>query len=203
MATAAALPPSDITLGLIAGGRGTRLGGVDKAWLERDGIPQVLRWRDRFAGEVGAVCVSTRAPDARFTAAGLATVLDAPGMAGQGPLAGLVALAEACLTPWLFTLPVDLVQCNDCLLRTLVALRGADGAVARDDDGLQPLVALWRRDALHAHATERLASGARAVHGLSEQLALPVVSFPGVRFGNLNTPDDLRAAGIAPEPFAP
>jgi len=36
------LAPSDVTLGLLAGGRATRLGGVDKAWLLRDGEPQAI-----------------------------------------------------------------------------------------------------------------------------------------------------------------
>ena len=203
MPTVSSLSPADITLGLIAGGRGERLGGVAKAWLSRDGVPQVVRWRDRFTGEVGAVLVSSNQPDARFAALGFATVPDAPAALGQGPMAGLAALADACATPWLFTVPVDLVQCNDCLLRTLVALRGDIGAMARDVDGLQPLVALWRRDALRVLAGEALARGEGAVHRLAEQRALPVVSFPGVRFGNLNTFDDLRASGVAPEPASP
>lgn len=203
MPPASPLSPPDITLGLIAGGRGLRLGGLDKAWLARGGVPQVVRWRDRFVHEVGAVLVSSNHPDPRFAAQGFATVADAAGAAGQGPLAGLAALAAACTTPWLFTVPVDLVQCNDCLLRTLVAMRGEDGAVARDDDGLQPLVALWRRDALRAVAADALARGEGAVHRCVEQRAMPVVSFPGVRFGNLNTHDDLRAAGVGMEPAAP
>jgi molybdopterin-guanine dinucleotide biosynthesis protein A len=203
MPSASPLPTSDITLGLIAGGRALRLGGVDKAWLRRDGVPQVVRWRDRFAGEVGAVLVSSNHPDPRYAAHGFAVVADADGTAGQGPLAGLLALATACTTPWLFTVPVDLVQCNDCLLRTLVALRGDDGALAQDDDGLQPLVALWQRDALRTAAADALARGERAVHRLAEHRTVPVVSFPGVRFGNLNTQDDLRAAGVETEPVAP
>ena len=203
MPSASPLIPSDITLGLVAGGRGQRLGGVDKAWLHRDGVPQVVRWRARFAHEVGAVLVSSNHPDPRFAAHGFLTVADAGNAAGLGPLAGLAALANACATPWLFTVPVDLVQCNDCLLRTLVALRGEDGAIARDDDGLQPLVALWRRDALRGTVADALARGERAVHRFAEQRAMPVVSFPGVRFGNLNTHDDLRAAGVETEPAAP
>ena len=68
---------------------------------------------------------------------------------GLGPLGGLEALARACRTPWLLTLPVDVVDANDCLPRTL-ASAGGDGAVARDADGLQPLVALYRVAALRA-----------------------------------------------------
>jgi len=38
----------EVTLGILAGGRASRLGGRDKAWLQRDGVPQVLRIARRF-----------------------------------------------------------------------------------------------------------------------------------------------------------
>lgn len=188
------IPAIDITLGLIAGGRASRLGGVDKAWLERDGVPQVLRWARRFPGEHGPVLVSANRTPERHAAHELSVVSDRhPDL---GPLGGLDALAQACATPWLFTLPVDLVGVNDCLLRTLVSQRGANGAFARDDDGPQPLVALWRVDALRAACVEAIVDGDAAVHRLQQRLDLPMVSFSGFRFGNLNTPADLQAAGI-------
>jgi len=191
----AAIPANDITLGLLAGGKASRLGGVDKAWIERDGMPQVLRWQRRFSGEVGSMLVSANRNPDRYAAHGLIAVSDR--IPDAGPLGGLDALAAACGTPWLFTLPVDLVGTNDCLLRTLVAMRGEDGAHAVDDDGAQPLVALWRRDALRMGCARALATGAGAVHALQATLAMPPVLFSGFRFGNLNTPADLDAAGIA------
>ena len=51
----AAVAPREITLGILAGGRATRLGGRDKAWLPVAGIPQVLRWQRRFAAVVRLV----------------------------------------------------------------------------------------------------------------------------------------------------
>lgn len=185
----------DITLGLLAGGKATRLGGIDKAWLERDGVPQVLRWQRRFSGEVSALLVSANRDPGRYTAHDLIVVPDRTPDAG--PLGGLEALAAACATLWLFTLPVDLVGTNDCLLRTLANLRGGDGAFAVDDDGAQPLVALWRRDALRVACAEALVAGDCAIHALQSRLKMARVVFSGFRFGNLNTPDDLHSAGIA------
>ena len=60
MSAAPALPADSVTLGLLAGGRGSRLGGIDKAWLERDGVPQVLRLARRFPGETGPVLNDVR-----------------------------------------------------------------------------------------------------------------------------------------------
>lgn len=197
MGTATDLTPDRITLGVLAGGRATRLGGRDKAWLLRAGEAQVLRWRRRFSAETGAMLVSANRDLPRYAAAGLAVVTDR--VADAGPLAGLEALAHACATPWLFTLSVDLVAVNDCLLPTLCAQRGEDGAYAVDDDGLQPLVALWRVDALRAGIAQALHGGDFGVRRLQSVLAMAAVRFCGVRFGNLNTPDDLIAAGIANE----
>lgn len=194
--------PSDITLGLLAGGRGSRLGGADKAWLARDGVPQVLRWAKRWSGEHGPVLVSANRDLERYVEAGLPPVPDR--VPDQGPLSGLDALSELCATPWLFTLPVDLVGANDCLLRTLISQRGVNGAFAHDEDGPQPLVALWRRDALRIACADALAANERAAYRLAQRLDLPSVVFSGVRFGNLNTPEDLYDAGIAlPEPPSP
>ncbi len=191
----AAISVNDITFGLLAGGKASRLGGVDKAWLERDGVPQALRWQRRFSVEIAAMLVSANRSLDRYAAHGLIAVPDR--IPDAGPLAGLDALANACETPWLFTLPVDLVGTNDCLLRTLVTMRGDDGAYAVDDDGAQPLVAMWRRDALRSACAEAFAAGAGAVHALQATLKMPAVVFRGFRFGNLNTPADLDAAGFA------
>lgn len=190
------IAPHELTLGILAGGRGTRLGGCDKAWLARDGVPQVLRWQRRFAGEVGAVLVSANADPGRYAAHGLRVVADR--VPGGGPLAGLEALAQACTSPWLLTLPVDLVEADACLLPALCAAAGANGAFAADDDGPQPLVALWRSAALRAAAPRALQAGELAVHALQAGLGMACAHCAGVRFGNLNTPDDLQAAGVAP-----
>jgi molybdenum cofactor guanylyltransferase len=197
----AAIATDDITLGILAGGQALRLGGIDKAWLERDGVPQVLRWQRRFPGEVAVMVVSANRSLQRYAEHGLIAVPDRT--PGAGPLGGLDALAAACTTPWLFTLPVDLIGTNDCLLRTLANLRGDDGAYAVDDDGAQPLVALWRRDVLRIACAEALTTGACAVHALQSRLKISPVVFSGFRFGNLNTPADLDAAGIATDIVSP
>jgi molybdopterin-guanine dinucleotide biosynthesis protein A len=185
----------NVTLGILAGGRATRLGGADKAWLVRQGLPQVVRIARRFAPQTGAVLVSANRDLHRYGEADLTTVPDRH--ADIGPLGGLDALAATCETPWLFTLPVDIVDVNDCLLPSL-ASAGALGAFAEDDDGLQPLVALWHVDALRPALAVAIASDELSIHTLQQRIGMHVVRFAGLRFGNLNTPSDLAAAGFAP-----
>ena len=183
-----------LTLGVLAGGRGSRLGGCDKAWIVRDGLSQIARMARRFEGEVARVLVSANHDAARFEAMGFDVVADR--VADLGPLGGLDALANACTTPWLLTVPVDLVSVNDCLLPTL-ASAGGQGASVEDDDGPQPLVALWHVEALRSSFPRRREPRLDDLSVQSLQLALgmPRIRLNGVRFGNLNTFDDLAAVG--------
>ena len=183
-----------LTLGILAGGRATRLGGRDKAWLQRDGVPQVVRIARRFDAECGAVLVSANRDLSRYAEHGLRAVADE--VADIGPLGGIDMLCAHCETPWLLTMPVDIVDANDCLLRTL-ANAGDDGAVADDGDGLQPLVALYRVEALREAVAAAIAAGDFSVQAMQQRMALARVRFAGLRFGNLNTPEDLRLAGYA------
>lgn len=187
------LDRSRVTLGILAGGRASRLGGRDKAWLQRAGVPQVIRLARRFEAECATVLVSANANLERYAEQAIAVVPDR--MSGIGPISGLQALAETCTTPWLLTLPVDVIGTNECLLRTLANV-GDAGAVAEDDDGLQPLVALYRVETLRCAIKAALEAGEHAIQAMQARLDLPRVRFSGLRFGNLNTPEDLLAAGI-------
>lgn len=192
--TVSDIKASDITLGILAGGRGMRLGQRDKAWLKRDGLSQVERWARRFPGQVSAVLVSANRDPERFQALDLGVVADR--YPGIGPVAGLDALSAACRMPWLFTVPVDMVDAPDDLLRIMIARTSAVGAYARDDDGPQPLVALWRVADLRTALDATLPSKVWAIHELQRTLGLACVRLDGTRFGNLNTPQDLEAAGV-------
>lgn len=196
---AALEPGADVTLGILAGGRATRLGGLDKAWLEREGIPQVVRCAASLAPGVAATVVSANRSLARYEGCGLRVIADPPERLGQGPVAALDALARTCATPWLLTVPVDLVNVPAGLLGALRRERSVDGAYACDADGAQPLVALWRLAALRA-ALDAAGPVATAVRDLHRRMAMACVRFDGVTFGNLNTPDDLAAAGVRMAP---
>lgn len=182
-----------VSLGILAGGRATRLGGIDKAWLMRGGIPQVQRLAQRWPDEIAEALVSSNRQDPRYAALGITPLADeTPDL---GPLSGLLALANASRTKWLLSLPADVVGLNDCLPRSLLAA-GPHGAYALDDDGPQPLVALWPVDALRDVATQAIAQRELAVHALQKRLGMQPVRFADLRFGNLNTPADLEAAGF-------
>lgn len=192
----AGIERSGLTLGILAGGRATRLGGLDKAWLRHGGVPQVVRLQAALADHVAHVIVAANAAHDRYSAAGMRAVADR--VAGAGPLGGLDALAQACRTPWLFTVPVDAVDVDAGVLHTLAASAGEHGARACDADGPQPLVAVWQVECLRAACADALRAGRHSVQELQVSLRMASVRFDGIRFGNLNTPADLAAAGIRP-----
>ncbi|WP_236551164.1 molybdenum cofactor guanylyltransferase [Luteimonas sp. 9C] len=183
-----------MTVGLLAGGRATRLGGLDKAWLLRDGMVQVERLHDGFAPRATRVLVSANRDLQRYAGIGIDAIPDRH--PGTGPLSGLDALAAAVTTPWLFTLPVDALRVDASVLARLIDAAGDTGARAENDDGLQPLVALWLVDALRVAAANALTSDDFSVRGLQRALGMRTVRFAQVRFGNLNTPGDLVRAGV-------
>lgn len=192
------MPPPvrpELTLGILAGGRATRLQGRDKAWLRRDGVPQVLRLVQVCTPAVSAILVSANGDPAAYRAHGLQVVADR--RAGLGPIAGLEALAAACARPWLFTLPVDTLQADAALCGHLAdAVSAGQGAYVEDDAGPQPLAALWPVAALRDAAQRAIAEGALAIHALHARMGSACVRIEGVRLGNLNTPHDLAAAGM-------
>jgi molybdopterin-guanine dinucleotide biosynthesis protein A len=186
--------PASLALGMLAGGQATRLGGRDKAWLVRDGIAQVVRLARQFAPHCSEVWVSANRNLPRYAEHGLHAVADR--VAQIGPMGGLDVLANACTTEWLLTVSVDVLQLPDTLLPRL-AQAGGQGAVACDDDGLQPLVALYRVDALRPALAAALAAQQHSVRQMQALLELPHVQFSGMYFGNINTPEDLRQAGCS------
>ena len=188
----------EITLGILAGGRATRLGGSDKAWL---------RARRRAAGAAHARGVSPPKSSAILVSANrdlrtlcrrTACTRSPTASPDVGPLGGLDALAAACNTPWLLTIPVDLVGVNECLLPTLGRVGGRQRRVRAGRR--RPAAAgraVARRAAARARSRRRSTAGELAVQALQARLDMACVRFAGVRFGNLNTPADLRPPAFA------
>lgn len=185
------IPRTAITLGVLAGGRGQRLGGRDKAWVLHHGKTLLQHTLSAFPGGYAERLVSTREDDARFEKMGLRSVLDQrPDFAG--PLAALEALCAACTTPWLLTVPVDVQRIPDDLAEALRSAVARDGVVVKDATGLQPLVGLWRTAALQAAVHDLLDAGESAAHRVVARLDLARMDISPRLLANLNTPEDLQ-----------
>lgn len=184
------IPRAAITLGILAGGRGQRMGGRDKAWVRHRGAFQVENVLGAFSGAFAERLVSARGADPRFGALGLRVVLDRRDNFA-GPLAGFESLCNACGTPWLLTTPVDVDGLPADIVDRLIAAVGTDGASLQDANGLHPLIGLWRVAALSAATALALDHDQPAAHAVVSTLRTGRVDLSPRRIANLNTPQDL------------
>ena len=196
---------------ILAGGRGSRMGGVDKGLQRLNGQTLVehalARLRQQAGGRLGAIIVNANRHLDDYRALGLAVWPDA--LADfPGPLAGFLAGLEHGSRPWLLTVPCDSPRFPLDLLERLAQAaerEGADLALAlgRDEDGRlrrQPVFCLLRRelaDSLRAY----LQGGGRKIDdwiGSQRQVAV-AFDAPGDdprAFYNANTLAELRALEI-------
>ncbi len=121
----------DITAVILAGGAGTRLGGVDKGWMTLNGSSLVERIIAALQGQVGAIIISANTNVARYAALGYPVIPDPAGAPG-GPLAGVFAAWSHVHTPYALLLPVDAAVMPATLVESLqTALLQSGAAIAR------------------------------------------------------------------------
>jgi len=202
------IDPQDITGLVLAGGLGSRMGGVDKGLQHFRGQPLALHALRRLQPQVGATLLNANRNLAVYAAFGAPVwpdvVTDFP-----GPLAGFLTGLQQCETEWLLTVPCDspLFPC-DLAQRLAQAAQVAqvDIAVAaapETDDATgttvlrrQPVFCLMRarlQGSLHAYLHE----GGRKIGTWLAQHPCTVAAFdqPGddvLAFANANTLAELR-----------
>lgn len=210
---------ADITALVLAGGRGLRMGGVDKGLQAFRGQPMVHHALQRLATQRsgplhGAIINANRHPE-QYQALGLAalgagrvTVVPDRDTEFSGPLAGFQAGLDVCQSALMLTVPCDSPLFPlDLAARLLAALTDADADMAvvlapeAGRDGTvslrsQPVFCLMRAavaDSLHAF----LEAGGRKVDAWTAQLRLVQVPFDlpaddPRAFANANTLEELR-----------
>ena len=129
-AAAADIDAREITGVILAGGRGSRMGGADKGLQPYRGVPLAMHALLRLAPQVGEVMINANRNLAAYESMGVAVWPDA--LADYpGPLAGFLAGLEHCTTPYLVTVPCDSPHFPEDLVARLVrALVEADAEIA-------------------------------------------------------------------------
>lgn len=173
-------PPSarQITGVILAGGRGRRMGGVDKGLQPCGGRPLVEWAIDALAPQVGRLMLSANRNRAIYRRYGLPVIAD-PGRDYQGPLAGIAAALAAASTAWVLIVPCDMpLLPNDLAARLSAAITQEGGEIAIGNDGERnhPLPTLVRAS-LAASLTRFLASGARKVEQWQAQHRVATADF--------------------------
>lgn len=200
------IAPHDITGLVLAGGQGTRMGGIDKGLQLLDGTPLALHALRRLAPQVGTVLVNANRNHAAYEAFGAPVCPDT--VAGfAGPLAGFLTGLARCHTPWLLTVPCDTPRFPADLAARLAAAADAQGAeiamaMAPDSEAPdaslrpQPVFCLLRAD-LRDSLERFIAEGGRKAGAWTARHRCVRVPFdqPGDdarAFFNANTLDELR-----------
>jgi molybdopterin-guanine dinucleotide biosynthesis protein A len=193
-----ALHRTDITGLVLAGGRGSRMGGIDKGLQPHHGR-LLAQWAlDRLAPQVGAVALNANRHLDTYAAWGAPVWPDA--LADfPGPLAGFLAGLQQASTPYLVTVPCDTPGFPADLVDRLSAglqAAGAAVAIAATIEAGQPqlhpvfcLLATHLRDDLAAY----LRGGDRQIARWCRQQGAAVVHFDdSAAFANANTLAELQ-----------
>ncbi|WP_211454602.1 molybdenum cofactor guanylyltransferase MobA [Collimonas antrihumi] len=129
-ATASATFAQNITGLILAGGRGARMGGVDKGLALLDDKPMVAHVIARLAPQVNSLIINANRNQSSYAAFGHPVWPDEqPDFAG--PLAGLQAGLSHCTSPYLVTAPCDSPYLpHDLVSRLAQALQNANADLA-------------------------------------------------------------------------
>ncbi len=185
---------ASVTGVVLAGGQGSRMGGVDKGLQPFGGRTMVEHVLERLRPQVAEVLVNANRNPEAYAAFGHRVVSDEI-VGFAGPLAGFErGLAHAsgelvvtvpCDSPFL---PRDLVA----RLRAGMEREGAQVAVAKALGQPHPVFCLMRRE-VHASLRDFLASGQRKIDRWYATLPLVEVAFDDEAdaFLNINTREEL------------
>jgi molybdopterin-guanine dinucleotide biosynthesis protein A len=179
---------------ILAGGRGQRMGEVDKGLIPFLGRPLINHVIDILKPQVGCILISANRHQEDYAQLGFPVVSDRDG-GFSGPLAGIARVLEEVTTPFVLVVPCDMPFLPGDLARSLMdalTAHGGEVAVAHGAGRLQPLCILIRRDVDQDLIRYRESGGVKVqewVLGLQHR----VVDFPSRSqvFCNINTPESL------------
>lgn len=195
----------EVTLAIIAGGRGERLGGVVKGLLEVEGRPVLARVLElgRLFGDVLLVA-NDPGPYTRFH---LRTVEDV--VRGRGAPGGVHAALVGARTEWVLAVACDMPFIAEPAVRVLLDARGPEvDAVCFTVGGrVEPLLALYRRtlsdewrEALETEEPSLRALLSRCRTKLLPEERLRAVDAALRSVVSVNTPEDLARHGASLPP---
>jgi molybdopterin-guanine dinucleotide biosynthesis protein A len=183
---------------VLAGGRGSRMGGVDKGLQNHLGMPLALHALLRLAPQVGGVMINANRNLAAYESMGAPVWPDAQADY-PGPLAGMLAGLERCETPYLVTVPCDTPNFPlDLVERLADALVSSDAEIAmaatREDGAVvaQPVFCLLKAGLMESlvafmHGGQRKIDRWTALHH-----CVPVEFDDESAFFNANTVAELQ-----------
>ena len=188
----------EITGLILAGGRGMRMGGVDKGLQTLQGKPMILHVIQRLQPQVDRIMINANQNLDRYREFNFPVCADEKNDYA-GPLAGMQAGLIHCETAYMLTAPCDTPMLPTDLvtqLATALEKSTADIAVANtkqhDRIQRQPVFCLMKKTVL-TDLTAALERGVRKVDlWLAEKNVVDVVFDDETAFANINTLEELN-----------
>jgi molybdopterin-guanine dinucleotide biosynthesis protein A len=180
---------------ILAGGRNSRMGGIDKAFLRVGGETIFDRTLSVLRRCFAQIVVVSNTPE-KYS--GYAVDVTPDELVGLGPLGGLHAALGRIPTRYAFVTACDMPYLREEPIRYLVSrLREQDAIVPQWDGDIEPLHALYAAR-LRPRIAEATARGARALRDFLPELDVEYVSQTAMAevagaeesFRNVNTPDE-------------
>jgi molybdenum cofactor guanylyltransferase len=184
-----------ITGVILAGGLGTRMGGVDKGLQLLGGKALVKHVAERLAPQVDHLLINTNRSRAEYATFGFPLIAD-HFVGFAGPLAGLHAALSEAGTPLVLTVPCDSPKLPlDLVDRLYDALQTGHGnlSIAKAAGRLHPVFCLCRAS-LQPRLEAYLQGGGRKVAAWCAEMDAIEVDFSeqSEAFENFNTLNDLE-----------
>lgn len=191
---------NQITAVILAGGKGSRLGGQDKGLVNYQDKPLIQHVLDRIKPQVGQIIINANRNQDDYAKFDLPVISDELSDF-QGPLAGFLTGMRTSKTDYILTLPCDGPDLPDDLVSRLVKeLENGQGennlVVAHDGERLQPVHALIPTSLIKS-LEEFLANGDRKIDLWYAQHPMATADFsdkPEVFF-NINTEEQRTKNG--------
>jgi molybdenum cofactor guanylyltransferase len=202
-----------ITAIVLAGGRGSRMGGVDKGLQNFRGMPLVMhalmRLQMQEGGLISESMVNANRNLSAYESMGVSVWPDAVPDEFAGPLAGFLTGLERCESPYLLTVPCDTPLFPlDLAQRLMNALEAQDAEIAiasapeTDEGGQthvrpQPVFCLLKASLMES-LMSFMQSGGRKIDTWTAQHRVAHVTFDlpsdsPQAFANANTMQELQA----------
>ena len=192
-----AVDAKHITGLILAGGRGSRMGGVDKGLQNHQGMALALYTLLRLGPQVGHVMINANRNLGAYESFGVPVWPDPVGEYA-GPLAGFLAGLEHCETPLLLTVPCDTPNFPADLSTRLAAALDAEGAdlayaatIEAGHEQRQPVFCLLRSELAESLVAFLHGGGHKIDAWFAQHRAVPVRFDDASAFFNANTAAEL------------
>ena len=190
---------SNLTAIILAGGQGSRMGGLDKGLVPFDNNPLVSYAINAVVTHVNEVIISANRSVSQYEKFGYKVIKDEI-TGGLGPLAGIYSGLLNCKTEYLISIPCDTPFLPDNLTANLmnsVYETNCNGAIPytkspKEKKLFHPTVMLLRTE-LKKSLADYLNNGGRKIKLWTDAEGFREVFFDNEKhFENFNTLDDLK-----------